>query len=120
MDDPREPLTDIADILKVDVCRTSPEERVAMVRRYGPWRCRLLAEKVETREEFVAAQKAGFLYFQVYFFRKREILKMHDIAGNRLNYVRMLQAVSKPSSIRAKSRRLSSAKPRCATACCAT
>jgi EAL and modified HD-GYP domain-containing signal transduction protein len=67
-----------------------------MVKRYGPWRCRLLAEKVETREEFVAAQKAGFLYFQGYFFRKPEILKTHDIAGNRLNYVRMLQAVSKP------------------------
>jgi EAL and modified HD-GYP domain-containing signal transduction protein len=96
VDDPRQPLTDIADILKVDVRRTSPEERVAMVKRYGPWRCRLLAEKVETREEFVAAQKAGFLYFQGYFFRKPEILKTHDIAGNRLNYVRMLQAVSKP------------------------
>jgi c-di-GMP-related signal transduction protein len=96
VDDPREPLTDIADILKVDVRRTSPEERVAMVKRYGPWRCRLLAEKVETREEFVAAQKAGFLYFQGYFFRKPEIMKAHDLAGNRLNYVRMLQAVSKP------------------------
>jgi c-di-GMP-related signal transduction protein len=35
VDDPREPLTDIADILKVDVRRTSPEERVAMVKRYG-------------------------------------------------------------------------------------
>jgi EAL and modified HD-GYP domain-containing signal transduction protein len=96
VNDPRQPLIDIADILKIDVRRTSPEERVALVKRYGPWRCRLLAEKVETREEFVAAQKAGFLYFQGYFFRKPEILKTHDVSGNRLNYVRMLQAVSKP------------------------
>ena len=96
VDDARESLTDIADILKVDVRRTSPEQRAAMVKRYGPWRCRLLAEKVETREEFVAAQKAGFLYFQGYFFRRPEILKAQDIAGNRLNYVRMLQAVSQP------------------------
>jgi c-di-GMP-related signal transduction protein len=33
--DPREPLTDIADIIKVDVQNTSPEERAAMVKRYG-------------------------------------------------------------------------------------
>jgi c-di-GMP-related signal transduction protein len=63
MNDPRQALTDIADILKVDVRTTSPEERATMIKRYGPWRCRMLAEKVETREEFVAAQKAGFLYF---------------------------------------------------------
>ena len=73
VDDARESLTDIADILKVDVRRTSPEQRAAMVKRYGPWRCRLLAEKVETREEFVAAQKAGFLYFQGYFFADRKL-----------------------------------------------
>jgi len=95
VEDPRQPLTDIADILKVDVRATTAEQRAAMVRRYGPWRCRMLAEKVETREEFVAAKKAGFLYFQGYFFRKPEIMKAHEIAGNQLNYVRMLQAVSK-------------------------
>jgi len=96
VDDPRQPLTDMADILKVDMRRTSSAERAAMVKRYGPWRCCLLAEKVETREEFVAAQKAGFLYFQGYFFRKPEIMRAHDIAGNRLNYIKMLQAVSQP------------------------
>ena len=61
-----------------------------------PWRCRMLAEKVETREEFVAAQKAGFLYFQGYFFRRPETMRAHDITGNQLNYMRMLQVVSKP------------------------
>ena len=71
MADPRESLTDIADIIKVDVRTTSPEERAAMVKRYGPWRGRTLAEKVETREEFVAARKAGFVYFQGYFFASR-------------------------------------------------
>jgi EAL and modified HD-GYP domain-containing signal transduction protein len=70
MGDKREPLTDIADIIKVDVRSTSLEERAAMVKRYGPWRCRMLAEKVETREEFMAAKKAGFAYFQGYFFRR--------------------------------------------------
>jgi c-di-GMP-related signal transduction protein len=94
--DKREPLTDVADIIKVDVRTTTPEERAALVKRYGPWRCRMLAEKVETREEFLAAKKAGFIYFQGYFFRKPETIKTHAVPGNQLNYIKMLQVVSKP------------------------
>jgi c-di-GMP-related signal transduction protein len=96
MGDKREPLTDIADIIKVDVRSTSLEERAAMVKRYGPCRCRMLAEKVETREEFMAAKKAGFAYFQGYFFRRPETVKTHAVPGNQLNYIKMLQVVSKP------------------------
>jgi EAL and modified HD-GYP domain-containing signal transduction protein len=96
IDDPREPLTEVADIIKVDLKRTTPAECAAMIKRYGPWRCRMLAEKVETREEFVAASKAGFVYFQGYFFRRPEVLATHEVPANRINYVRMLQTVSKP------------------------
>jgi EAL and modified HD-GYP domain-containing signal transduction protein len=94
--DKREVLTDVADIIKVDVRTTSVEERAAMVKRFGPWKCRMLAEKVETREEFMAAKKAGFTYFQGYFFRRPETLKTHAVTGNKLNYIKMLQVVSKP------------------------
>ncbi|HUJ95155.1 MAG TPA: HDOD domain-containing protein [Terriglobales bacterium] len=95
-DDPREPLTEVADIIKVDVRGTSPEQRADLVKRHGPWRCRMLAEKVETREEFEEARRAGFVYFQGYFFRKPETLTTREIPANRVNYLRMLQAVSKP------------------------
>jgi c-di-GMP-related signal transduction protein len=96
LNDPREALTDLADIIKVDLRATSPADAAAMVKRYGPWRCRMLAEKVETREEFIATSKAGFCYFQGYFFRRPETLTSHEIPGNRLNYLRMLTAVSQP------------------------
>jgi len=36
--DPREPLTDLADIIKVDLRATSAADAAAMVKRYGPWR----------------------------------------------------------------------------------
>lgn len=91
MNDPREPLTIFADIIKVDVRRTPPEECAALVKAYGPWRSRMLAEKVETAEKFVVAKKAGFLYFQGYFFRKPEILEARKIPANRAGYLRMLQ-----------------------------
>lgn len=96
VDDPRESLTDLADILKVDLRRTPLDAAAAMVKRYGPYRRRMLAEKVETREEFVAAKKAGFVYFQGYFFRKPETLTTHEIPANQANYLRMWQAVAKP------------------------
>src|SRR5260370_15741795 len=67
-----------------------------MVKRYGTWRCRMLAEKVETREEFIASKKAGFLYFQGCLFRRPELLAASEISANRVNYVRMLTAVSQP------------------------
>jgi len=92
--DPRAPLTDMADIIKVDVQRTSAEERAELIKRYGPWRCRLLAEKVETRQEFFAARQAGFVFFQGYFFRKPEVLSAREIPSNQIHYLRMLQAVS--------------------------
>jgi len=96
VNDPRETLTDLADIIKVDLRATSAADAATMVKRYGPWRCRMLAEKVETREEFVATSKAGFRYFQGYFFRRPETLTAHEIPSNQLNYLRMLTAVAQP------------------------
>jgi len=94
LNDERAPLTDFADILKVDMRQTSMEDAAAIVKRYGPWKCRMLAEKVETREEFSAAKKAGFVYFQGFFFRRPEVLHAREIPANGLNYLRLLRAVS--------------------------
>jgi c-di-GMP-related signal transduction protein len=93
--DPRESLTDLADILKIDVRATPMDQAAAMVKRRTR-RCRMLAEKVETREEFEAAKEAGFVYFQGYFFRRPEILNAQEIPANQLNYLRMWQAVARP------------------------
>src|SRR5262249_33706104 len=94
LNDPRVPLTEFADILKVDLRQTGMEECAAIIKKHGPWRCRPLAEKVETREEFKAAKAAGFVYFQGYFFCRSEVLHAKEIPGNKLNYLRMIKAVS--------------------------
>ena len=94
--DPRQSMTDLADIIKVDLRVTSLEQARELVKRHGPWRSRMLAEKVETREDFVAARKAGFVYFQGYFFRRPETLTAREIPQNQLNYLRIWQAISRP------------------------
>ena len=93
--DPREPLAEMADILKVDIKLTTLEQRAALIKKHGPWRCRMLAEKVENHAEFVAARDQGFVYFQGYYLRRPEMMTTHDVPANALNYVRMLQAVSR-------------------------
>ena len=94
--DAREPLTEFADIIKVDIKQTTPEHYAAMMSKYGSWLRHLLAEKVETREEFAATKKAGFTYFQGYFFRRPEVLQAKEITASRVNYLRLLRAVSQP------------------------
>lgn len=94
-DDPRAPLAEMADIIKVELPLTSEQQRAELVKRYGPWRCRMLAEKIETQGDFVRAREQGFVYFQGYFFRRPEMLSTRVMPANRLNYLRMLQEVSR-------------------------
>jgi len=95
-DDPREGLTSLADVIKVDMQLTTEEQRIAMIRRLGGRHCRMLAEKIETHAEFVRARDQGFVYFQGYFFRRPEMMNTHDMPANQMNYLRMLQEVSRP------------------------
>ena len=94
-DDPREKLVEIADIIKVELPLTSDAQRAEMIRRFAPWNCRMLAEKVETQGDFLRTRDQGFVLFQGYFFRRPEMLNIRDMPANRLNYLRLLQAVSR-------------------------
>ena len=93
--DPREPLTNFADILKVDFERTTRAQQEELVKQFAPLGRRMLAEKVETHDQFMAAQDMGYVYFQGYFFRRPEVLKAREIPTNRMNYMRLLASVSK-------------------------
>lgn len=95
-DDPREPLAEMADIIKVEMQLTTEEQRGQLIKQFGPWRHRMLAEKIETQGDFVRARDQGFVYFQGFFFRRPEILKARDMPAHRLNYLKMLQEVSRP------------------------
>ena len=95
-EDRREPLADVADIIKVEMRLTTEQEQAALIKKFRNRRCRMLAEKVETYADFVKARGLGFVYFQGYFFRRPEMLTAHDMPANRLNYLRMLQEVSRP------------------------
>jgi c-di-GMP-related signal transduction protein len=94
--DPREALAEIADIIKVEMLLTTEPQRATLIKQFGPGRCRMLAEKIETQGDFVRARDQGFVYFQGYFFRRPEMMNTRDLPAYQLNYLRMLQAVSRP------------------------
>lgn len=50
---------------------TTEKQQSALIKQFGPWRCRMLAEKIETRAEFVRLRDQGFAYFQGGFFGVR-------------------------------------------------
>ncbi len=90
--DPRfEPLTELADIIKVDIRISSRAEQQKMIARYGSRGIRMLAEKVETHEEFEWSRDAGYDYFQGYFFAKPVILKGRQVPGFKTNHLKLLE-----------------------------
>jgi len=92
----RDGLTRIADIIKVDMRSTDPAEQGALARRYGRRGIRMLAEKVETQEEFERVRRLGYSYFQGYFFARPVVVQGREASGFKLNYLRILQELHRP------------------------
>ncbi|MFY9559891.1 MAG: HDOD domain-containing protein [Terriglobales bacterium] len=91
--DPRIPLCDFADILKIDFRATKIEERAGLMRRFGTGKRRMLAEKLETPHEFRQARDMGFALFQGYFFRRPEVMMAREVPASKLHYLRLLEMV---------------------------
>ena len=66
-----------------------------MLPETGKWPRQLLAEKVETRDEFTAALAMGYSFFQGYFFSKPVIVQGQAIPYYKRNYMRMLRELNR-------------------------
>ena len=55
----------------------------------------MLEEKDSTGQLFVDAREMGCVYFEGYFFRRPKVLKAKEIRANRINYLQMLEAISR-------------------------
>lgn len=90
------PFLDLADIVKVDFLQTNSEERTNLRRRFASSGVRMLAEKVETRDDFDHAVKLGYQYFQGYFFCEPQMVRGRRIPFFKPHYLRILQAITQP------------------------
>jgi c-di-GMP-related signal transduction protein len=85
-----ERLLPYADLVKVDVLATHVVGQAAIADQMRRRGIRLLAEKVESREQFHLSMSMGYQYFQGYFFYRPETVTIKDIPCSQLAYVQML------------------------------
>lgn len=88
-------LIDMADIIKVDFRITEDPEERKRLREILPGHVRLLAEKIETEEEFHQALEYGYVLFQGYFFCKPVVLHKKKLTSNALSQIRLLKEVNR-------------------------
>jgi EAL and modified HD-GYP domain-containing signal transduction protein len=92
-----EPLIQLADIIKIDfLVNKTHRQRQAYVHGFHRHNTCLLAEKVETHEDFQEAIDLGYSYVQGYFFSKPHIMSARDIPGYKRNYLLFLAEVNRP------------------------
>jgi EAL and modified HD-GYP domain-containing signal transduction protein len=90
-----EPLTHLAQLIKVDLRTTDKAEQERLLRTYRPRGIALLAEKVETYQEFEWALTAGYDYFQGYFFARPSVIRGQQLPTSKLNCLRLLSEMQK-------------------------
>jgi len=84
-------------IIKVDILNTSVEEIQAIKTAItGHSHITLLAEKVETHEQYQQCVELGFELFQGYFFSKPEVVKAKNLSPSQLAMAELLYEMSKP------------------------
>ena len=88
-------LFELGDIVKIDF-RTPQKsiEETAYICRYS--NKVMLAEKIETREEFEWAKKLGCSFMQGYFFAKPTIMSKNSLTPLPVNFMRVMQLISQP------------------------
>ncbi len=95
-----EPLLPLASYVKLDVLAHSPAElarTVKLVRRYP---VKLVAEKVETMEQFHHCRELGFDYFQGYYFARPENMVAKIINPGHTTVLQLLEKVRQGADVK--------------------
>lgn len=88
-----EPMFDLVDIVKIDLLQTSQPALSEIVRYLKNKPLTLLAEKVETLEQFNECRGLGFDLFQGYYFARPAVLNRKKIDISRLTLLKLLEYV---------------------------
>jgi c-di-GMP-related signal transduction protein len=83
----------LVDIVKLDVLAIAPEELPGMVEQLRAWPLTLLAEKVESAEQYTVCSELGFDLFQGYYFARPVILKQNRVDVGKLTMLQLMEQV---------------------------
>jgi EAL and modified HD-GYP domain-containing signal transduction protein len=88
-----DPLVKLADYIKVDYLLTGAQERESLLWRLRGESVALVAEKIETQDEYKQACAEGFTLFQGYYFCRPVLMENRKIPANRISHIKILQAL---------------------------
>jgi EAL and modified HD-GYP domain-containing signal transduction protein len=86
-----ERLVELADYIKVDFLISGEQQRRELLHRLRGTRVALLAEKVETQEEYLKARDEGFTLMQGYYFCRPVLMENREMPTNRLSRLEILR-----------------------------
>ena len=92
------PLLHLADIVKIDLTlldKAGIEQHVRELRQYD---VKLLAEKIETPQEYTMCVNLGFDYFQGFFLSHPQTIAAEKMPANRLTILNLLAVLQNPDS----------------------
>jgi len=89
------PLIELADYIKIDFLLSGPEVRRDLLHRLQGKPIQLLAEKVETQEQFQEARAEGFTLFQGYYFCRPTLLSQRSVPANSHEYFQLIAHIQK-------------------------
>ena len=90
------PLLERVDIVKIDLQLCDRESLPGFVSQLQQHGVKLLAEKIESHDDFEWCKELGFDYFQGFFFSKPKNFTAQSIKPNRLAVLRILASLQNP------------------------
>lgn len=94
-----EELYQIVDIVKVDLFVTPADTLGPTLEKYIHYPFKLLAEKVESKEEFLKCLDMGFDYFQGYYFAKPSVIEKKKIDEGGAALLRLMRQLTDDAEI---------------------
>jgi EAL and modified HD-GYP domain-containing signal transduction protein len=91
-------LYQIVDIVKVDLAQSPIAELGPMLRELRRYPLKLLAEKVETREQFESCLELGFHLFQGYYFAKPSLLTKRRLGESGAALLKLMRLLGEDAS----------------------
>lgn len=92
-----EVLLDVANIVKINITRFTPDQLRDIVRDMQTYKVKTTAKMVETAEQFDLCKELGFDYFQGFFLSRPKMVTAAHIPASRANLLRLIAKLEDPT-----------------------
>lgn len=90
-----DPLLNIVHILKLDIQRLGLKKMPLLLQKLRPFQLELLADKVESKEEYIQCMEMGFVLYQGFFLSEPATVKGKKIGANKLVLLQLLSELER-------------------------